>query len=361
MKFKNVKVSQKDLEAIRKFLGVNVGILNIERGVFRVSSDEDVMALSEKFDIENVDWKSFGDFKKELDSKKQNVSDGNSGVSEKVSEGEAPECDKEVDKTKAEHDKKKPGEYTLEERNQIIGTKIKKGSIVRAKLSDETIHIIISKISEQGFQGYKIVLGTDGYDSKSRVLLRKGEDVVYRNLTYKALVQVTRELITGLTKKDFVYGRAGLIVGKVINQKKLQEILNQEESKEVLAKTSELGPVCDDQVLSKEKKEVENASPKKFEEHLSQIDSLDEFLSQTGLIGTVLEKAIRICVENKSSNMKKLLPLLQKSLPKCKSTQNALKNQMNDEFSIWREKTGYLVNGDAVTGFLKAIVKRFKN
>ena len=68
MKLNNVKVSSKDLEMLRKFFGVKGGGLNLENGVFRVSSEEEVFALAERFEIENVNWVSLDDFKTKCQS-----------------------------------------------------------------------------------------------------------------------------------------------------------------------------------------------------------------------------------------------------------------------------------------------------
>lgn len=351
MKVNNVKISSEDLEVLRKLLGVKRGILNFENGVFRVFSNEEVYALSERFTIDNVNWKPFDEFNKTGETLQENSAKNEEG--EEGSEKKMPEAPEEDGR-----EQKKASEYSIEERNEIIGIKIKQGSIVRIKVSEKTIHLLITKTSKEEYQGYKMVLGTEGYNPDTDVLLKKGEDVIYRNLTYKALVRVTSELITGVTKGDFIYGQAGLIVGRVINKEKLETILNMQSSS-----IDREEPMVQSQLSQEIATEDSPSEPEKpaLEDYLDKAGSLEEFLGQTGLIGTVLETAIKLCIENKHSNMKKLLPMLQEKAQNKRLTQNALKSQMNDELAKWCENSEYSIKEETVAYLLKLTVKRFKN
>ena len=96
MKLNNVKVSSKDLEMLRKFFGVKGGGLNFENGVFRVSSEEEVFALAERFEIENVNWVSLDDFKAKCQSSEKMPAGENLSTQSNLQSAESSEDKKQV-------------------------------------------------------------------------------------------------------------------------------------------------------------------------------------------------------------------------------------------------------------------------
>lgn len=111
-----------------------------------------------------------------------------------------------------------------EERNQMIGERVVKGSIVRVKEDKKTVHIVIIDAKQPLYKGVKIVLTSENYNPDTEILLVKGEDAVYRNPNYKKEVRVLSELITDLQYENFIHSQGGTIVGRVINDETLQRI-----------------------------------------------------------------------------------------------------------------------------------------
>lgn len=417
MKLNNVKVSSKDLEMLRKFFGVKGGGLNLENGVFRVSSEEEVFALAERFEIENVNWVSLDDFKTKCQSsEKMPAGENLSTQSDKTSlqyaessadkkQGSTQQSDESQDSKISEVSvKRKASEYSLEERLKIIGTRIKIGSILRIKGTEKVIHVLITKVSSEGYQGRKLRLNVEGYNPDTEEILKKGEEVIYKNLTYKALITVTEELIVGITNQNLFWPQGGPIVGRLISEEKIKKILampktkvtdhetllkgakgkvtsagktedkegvsgtpNLETSKTQKIKGQERIPESVSKVPEKLVCEVEEtvsgedeAEKISVEECLEKANSLEEFLTDVNLKDTLLEHAIKLSVESRHANMKKLLPMLQESLSSKKLTQNAFKNQMNEELENWC-KNGYALKEGTVTYLLKVTVKKFKN
>ncbi len=111
-----------------------------------------------------------------------------------------------------------------EEQRRLIGTKVTEGSIVRVKDGNRVIHIVITDIDREWYEGAKIVLSAEPYNPDKEVLLVKGEDAIYRNSNYKVKVRVLAESITGLKYENFIQGAGGTIVGKVVKDATLQRI-----------------------------------------------------------------------------------------------------------------------------------------
>ncbi len=407
MKLINVKISPKDLEVLRRVFGVKGGGLNFENGVFRVSSYEEVITLSEMFEIENVNWQSFDEFKKQYNSSDESSGKEQSGKKSLKENGGEAKKPEEREVISAEENKEntttKTSEYSLEERKKIVGKRVKIGSIVRVKRDKKVVHVLITKVSSEGYQGRKLRLNIDGYNPDKEETLEKGEEVIYKNLTYKKLITVTPELIIEIKNKDIFCYQGDPIVGILISEEKKNKILNMpkdfvtnceemlsgkltEEASEakvgsecaVETPSSETTQAAEDEQqepelesASAEHEELECAAEKNLscedeaekttvEECLEKSDLLEKFLLQTGLKGTLLELAIRLSVEDKHANMKKLLPMLQANVSNKRLTQNALKNQMNDELKELCQK-GYSLKEETVTYLLKLTVKKFKN
>lgn len=363
MKYYNVKITEEEKKRLCEILGITSGNFNLTSGIFRVTSKEAVNMLAEKFNIDNVNWSSYEEFK------------NGATISHRKNHNSAEDsCIEDV-----ETERPSSYEWTLEERCKFIGNNPKVGSIVRIKKESETIHVLITKIASDGTHtGYKMILGTTGYSPEmGDIILEKYKDVVYRNLTYKAKVIVSTEEITQIKRKNFLFAAGGLVVGRILNDEVLKQILKRENKEleiETEAETPEIKElhveetnesIFEDQVETKTGEEATTVAEKEgnmlkensFEEYVKGVSSAEELIDKMNLNGTVLSSAIRICVHNKSSNMKKLLPILQKQYSEKKMTQNSFKNQMNNEMTKWCEKSKYFLKEETVSYFLRVIVK----
>lgn len=365
----NVKVSEEDRKRLCEILGITAGLLNLSNGVIRVNSKEAVELLAQKFNIDNVNWESY-----------ENFQNGVRNPSKKT------EIEITQD-TEREQRMLQISDWTLEERKRFIGKKAKEGTIVRVKLSHEIIHVLITDVSATYLKGYKMILGTGGYDPESGdIILEKNKDVVYQNLTYKAKVIVTTELMADLRRQDFLYGYGGLVVGRICNEELLQQILQRNKVKETAAKPEEkvpeekipnIGPITEVPTIHNDEKpeDTPNESEKKtqvdltiaedekngllpaFEEYVVSKSS-EEVITAMNLEGSILAEAIRICMTSKSFNMKKLLPVLQKNYAEKRMTQTAIKCQMNYELAEWCEKKQFSLSEENVSYLLKLLVKK---
>ena len=279
-------------------------------------------------------------------------------------------------------------DWTLNERKAFIGKKAKVGTIVRVK-AEKVIHVLITEVSEKYLKGYKIILGTSGYNPEAGdIILEKNKDVVYQNLTYKAKVTLTKELMTDLRRQDFIYSCGGLVVGRICNDELFQQILQRNKVKEVEKDAEEkkaeekvpeirhdaddcINPIKEEvkefsgetekptpTVLANEENEQNELLPA-FEEYIESKSS-EEVIASMNLHGTILAEAIGICMKNKSFNMKKLLPILQKNNEEKRMTQTAIKGQMNSEFAKWCETKTFSLSEESVSYLLKLIVKKCK-
>lgn len=289
----NVKLTQEALEQIKELTGIRKGVLNFQTGVLRLSPKSDVEEVSKLYGIDNINNKPYVDFNPQP-------------------------------------------EMSLEERRLIIGNKVQIGSIVRVRSEGIVYHIVITSVEGNWYEGAKIILSATGYDAENEVLLTKGKDVIYRNLTYKEKVRVLSDSIYGLKEENIIRGAAGKIVGKVVDEEVMQQIIN---------------------LVSTKKK----AKSIHFETAVKEAESYDELLESLRISDNILSQAIAICVYTKRFGMKRLIPMLQQEHLSEGLTQNAIKNLLTQEFTFWYERENVKMDEYTVSYFLKVIVKMFKN
>lgn len=302
-------------------------------------------------------------------------------------------------------DEKRKVTIGREEKRRIIGTKVTKGSIVRVKDGNRVIHIVITDIDREWYEGAKIVLSAEPYNPDTEVLLVKGEDAIYQNSNYKVKVRVSAETIAGLKYENFIQGAGGTIVGKVINDDTLQRICKNVHHREtdtndstniipkVESKTEETIPakeVMKDSKLSDGSEEKETildaehkesmeqpveenvgdfvTEPEKVENDVkSAVPSLDfekvvsaskdteELISNLGLSEyEMLKEAIELTIESRGK-IKKILVTMH--VHHRKLNQNAIKLIINQEFSEWIAVKNLQMVEFSVSYVLKTIAK----
>lgn len=298
----NVKLTDEAISQIWEKIGIKNGCLNLKKGILVVRSQNEVDAIGTLYDIDNVNMKPYS------------------------------------------NSEQQPNEMSLEERRHIIGKKVQVGSIVRVKIDDTVQHIVIVSVEGSWYEGAKIILTSEGYDPENEVLIKKGDDVIYRNLTYKNKVRVLNDTICGLKEENFIC-EAGKITGRIVNEATMERIIDL-----VKRRKGESVPEM--------KKET---TQKTFEEVVQEVTSLDELVKALNLSDGFLKNAICISVSAGNSNMKKLLPVLQRENLSERLSQNAIKNVLTQEFCAWQEKENASMKDCCVSYFLKVIVKKLKN
>lgn len=301
----HVKLSENAISQIREKVGIESGQLNLKTGVITVNSPKKIEDIAKLYGINNVNNKPYES--SETLTMLQQVG---------------------------------------EEKRSLIGKKVEIGSIVRIRKDDEIHHIVIVSIDGMFFEGARILLTAENYDQVNEVLIKKGEDVIYRNSTYKDKVRVLTEHFFEFKEEDFIRGSGGKIVGRIINEDTIQKIIN-------LAK---------DLKTPEEPEKAENVATEVcFEEIIENTKGYNELVETLNLPEGLLKKAVCISIENGHSNMKKLLPILQKEYSGEKLSQNAIKNLLMQEFRTWCEKQKIAMKESSVSYFLKLIVKKFKS
>lgn len=180
----DVKLSSEVMESVKKMIGAESGILNLSAGILHVMDKEAILRVAETTKVEAVNGKPYEDVRDDLQK--------------------APET---------------------EQLKDIIGNEPVVGSIVRVKNNGAVEHYAIVKEEDGWYAATFVRLDDDYCFPDSEIPLFKGQDVVYRNFTYKQQVTVVKEVLCGLKKKDFIGGAGGMVVGKIINQEVLDRII----------------------------------------------------------------------------------------------------------------------------------------
>lgn len=286
-------------------------------------------------------------------------------------------------------DEKRKVTIGREEKKQLIGTKVAVGSIVRVKDGNRTIHIVITDIDREWYEGAKIILSAEPYDPDKEVLLVKGEDAVYQNSNYKVKVRVLAETITGLKYENFIQGAGGTIVGRVTNDDTLQKICKNvchrksEDDRNIDAVTkseikteatiSDTETAMEQHIEETERNtesfviEAESGAGQgddvklavpilDFEKVLSASKDVDELISNLGLFEyEMLEEAVRLAIDDRHGKIKKILVTMHANHPKL--NQNAIRIIMNQELSEWVAAKNLQMIEFSVSYVLKAIAK----
>lgn len=376
--FYNVKLTEEALEKIKQITGIKGGNLNFKTGVLRVISKDLIEEIAEKYGVDNVNHKPYSAKKAAAKS----------------------------------HEEVNFQNLSLEERRQIVGGVIQIGSIVRIRSDKECWHIVITAIEREWFEGTRIILNDYGYNAETEVLLVNGEDVIYKNSTYKKRVRVLKNVIGTLKYENILDRGSGKVVGKVVKEETLQRILDlvskdngpkTEQSPTTLQDTSNLPVTGSDEVPKNvgtseihEKAgkpgEPENVSKAKmhenagegdaseeadkdvnlessndeeadiekeilFEEVIKDVTSCEELIAKLKLEDSILITAVKVCVSQRRFGMKMLLPTLQKE-PNFKGLrQNVIKVMLNKVLAIWIEENNVSMEEETLSYFLKKIVK----
>lgn len=321
----NVKLSNYAIETLRTLVGLDDGRINLKTGIIQVEAKDGVKKLAEKFGIDNVNHKPYDEF---------------------VVEEEKPAA--------VEHD--------LDKRNRIIGYNLEVGSVVRVRTDKGTEHAVIIAINGNKYTAAKLVLSaikarTDG---TVMVPLKKGRDIVYRNMTYRDIVTLTGEIAYDLEWTDFMKGSGGMIVGKVTNVKLIQPVIDI------------IGTIPEDAPQEEPNSETGDAEATASEDDQNKVinflkaiedsETLEDLYSKLEVASDILLQAAEECIETGRSNVKKLIPVLQSKYEKAygRLSQSAIKNKMNEEFKAWCENHNVEMEECSVSYFLKAIVKGIK-
>lgn len=335
-----VKFSEEAMSQIREKIGLKSGTLDLETGIWKVNSRTDIEQAEKMYDLDK--------------SVKENVYASENDLS-------------------------------LEERRLIIGTQVQVGSIVRIKKDGKVCHIVIVSVDGQWYEGTKIVLDSRKYNPETEILLTKGKNVLYRNLSYKNEVRVLNERFYGFTEKNFIKGRAGKIVGKVIDEETMKKILKligfqeddeSEKTTEKLETGAEhkeipktaVGNECGEKTVEITREEQPEEKDEKseeinFETIIQEAQTYEEWWEKLKLpIGeSFFTDTIRICMRTNCYGMKKIIPLVQKEHSSEGLTQNAIKNIINIEFNTWLENFNANMKERNLSYFLKVITKKYKN
>lgn len=321
----NVKLSNDAIETLRTMVGLNDGRINLKTGIIQVEAKEDVKKVAEKFGVDNVNHQPYEEFS-------------------------AEELKPAVPAT------------PLEERNRIIGYDLEVGSVVRVRGEKGTDHAVIIAINGKQYTAAKLVLSAIKArpDGTVMVPLKKGEDIVYRNMTYRDVVTLISEIAYDLQWRDFMKGAGGMIVGKVTNLELIQPIIDLIETSS--EETHQEEP--DSEPGDAEATASENGENKviNFLKAIEDSETLEDLFSRLEVASDILLKAAEECIETGRSNVKKLIPVLQSKYEKAygRLSQSAIKNKMNEEFKAWCESHNVEMEECSVSYFLKAIVKGIK-
>lgn len=285
------------------------------------------------------------------------------------------------------------GEELLKERVRTIGSEVIVGTIVRLMLDRKVVHVVVISISDQT---YKCALMNLKVKEKTpcpenRVRLSKGNDVIYRNTTYKDVVEVTSTVISDVKYQDFIKYSGGMIVGRIINELTMIQVCRMcdESSKKNIPneKQAELQSVSqsvpentlcenasDENVTIQEESVPEPVAimPEEkhdiriidFEKCVKETESLEELIAKLKIQTPYLIESMRICCESQRCNLKSLYAQLQARV-KCNTnttrqlSQNAIKNVLTQEFSDWNSNVVMVEYN--ISYFLKTVFKNVKS
>ena len=319
----NVKLSNDAIENLRNMIGVSEGKLNLKTGVIQIEGKSNVKKIAEKFGIDNVNHLPY---------------------EEAIAEPAKPTT-------------------SLEERNKIIGYDLQVGSVVRVKTDNGTEHAVIIAVNDRQYIAARLVLSdvTSADEGQMRIPLKKGEDIVYRNMTYRDIVTLTGDIAYDLRWRDFMKGAGGMIVGKVTNLELIQPVINLIEASGE-EEVHQNDPVSDTNDSNSEPLEEGEKEGINFLKVIEDSETLDELFSKLEVASEILKQAAEECIETGRSNVKKLVPVLQSKYEKAygRLTQSAIKNKMNEEFKEWCESHNVDMEECSVSYFLKNIVKGLK-
>lgn len=302
MKNYYVKLNNKSFEDLKAAIGINALEINMCKGLIKVATADDVRKVAEKFEIDNVNCKPY---------------------EEAISEN-APANVKPVK------------EFSLKERKKIIGNTIDVGSIVMVDLEEGAEHAVIIAIRDNKYVAARMVLKKTVKETADSIPMRKGIDVIYRNLTYKDIVTVVNEVAYTLEASDFKKDSGGAILGRVVNQEILDKIVQWDKEYE--------------------DENHANIEPVSFEQVVKTCKNEEDVIRNLWLSEYNLADLVRECVAKNTRNMKVLLSAMKNYLPNL--TQTKTKEILEFQIEDWSKAMLVDMQEHTLQYFLKVIIEQ---
>lgn len=239
------------------------------------------------------------------------------------------------------------------------GNKIPIGSVIRIRdVNDECVHIIITNIEGDWYYGVQLVLKSSSSSTGSLLTLRKDVDVVFKNPTYKQVTKARIDRVVKFKENSGIILKKpdGTLVGKVISEEIMKHIISfSKQAKTILV----------DEMAETEKESADKKVPEEdqkmmdLEEIIERVETVDDFFELVGYTGILKYAAIE-CVNSQSSNIRKLLSVLQQNYELGGLTQATIKTKLNEELMNMCEASNFMLKQYTINYFLKAIVKGLK-
>ena len=365
----SVKLDEQGTAQLLKDIGLPVYKINLKKGIIQVCGKDDIQAIADRYGIDNVDNVPYQEFL------------SNDTADKRVSKAPGI-ADKSQGNTSQQKAETTAMQSNARKTSKKISNKIEVGSVVMVKDKGKTMHLVVTDIRGNKYNGARMILGSANFVPNAQILLVKDKDVIYKNPTYKAEVIVTRKRVLDLKETDFIQVLGSRVVGKIINSDTMQQILELVKvvPKSVEKKATEEenfpqpkaeGSVCD-KPNQEPHGEVPTSKTTGTEDHSDEEDtvihfetailgakSYEEVISNLKLKeGTMLETAIICAAQEKQFSLKKLLPLLQLNYPK--NSQNALKVGMSQELQEWIKERNVQMREASLVYFLKEVGRVIK-
>ena len=368
METKRIRLTYDGLKKLKESIGVDFGLFNLDSGIIRIGCygyEDVILQLDKLYGIEEID---------------------------NVPYNPAPEI--------------KEAHEELADRIMMIGRDVRVGSVCRIKLDGKVRHVMVLTVKGKTYDCALMNLKVANPDKRPEhgILLHKGSDIIYRNLTYRDVVEVTDEVIHNVKLHYFING-GGIVAGRVINEYTLMKVMKMclpklETTRKVQAAAPEVKnptPVVEKKVVPRDEvtgsesatvtdvqqpeqlvnetvsmpdERLNDENTKSFEVNFESVviecKTVDELCSNLQIDGKFLRFAIKLCVQNQRVNMKNLFANMQGRQNEIHTqsrglSQNAIKNTVNQEFATWIEEKQIFMSEQSLTYFLKYIVKNVKN
>lgn len=356
---KIIKLTDDGFEKLKKAIGVDFGVFNLDSGSIKIGRygyEDTILQIDKLYGIHEIDGIHYNIIPAQREAQEE-----------------------------------------LAERIRIIGREIRVGSVVKIKLDGQARHVVVVAINgicyECALMNLKIANMNEVPNHAIR--LHKGSDILYNNLTYREVVEVTDTVIPNVKKHDFLRG-GGIVAGRIINEYTLMRIIKmckQQKTAPEAMNAIEVIPHENCETIAEEPGNSKNNSaltPEEdadtsdsdvvgdcaveggdvssrdlnFEQVVATISELNACFDALEIESDFLKLAMRICVENQRVNMKNLYANMQGRqeelhLPK-KLSQNAIKNIVAQDFVIWLGDKRVIIEKAEVGYFLKTIIKNVK-
>lgn len=264
----NIKVSNNAIEQIKNILGFDPKQINLKTGIICVTEIEEIKRVAQKFEVENVNRRSYEEV-----------------VGEKLSA-------KAEDKPEKKESSADPKEI-----KKIVGNVLRIGAITRISTENGTQHVVITAERDDKYDAVSVMLRKPNKNEKDSIILRKGIDVVYRNPNYKEVVTIGDNIFCELERDNFMTNSGGLIIGRIVNEATLDKIVKDYQNSIV---EEELGGSAEKKEETIILEDVIRAT-KSWEERLDRIHA-----------GVDLRLLVSLSVEKNTRDLKRLIHMIQK-------------------------------------------------